>query len=207
MNKEYDGIPGTPGDLFCDMLREAQRERQLVCIFRDPCDLRRFAVGFVEAVSDADYSLQQIDPDGNPDGLDIGSIDDIIEIRKESRYARQIALLMEKEEAPAEKPASPVQGWNGKPHPESCLEEALKRSMRERLVVNILLATGDDELRFYGIVRGLTETHARIDILSDDGEADGTSVIRLDDIAGLQVNTRDERKVALFNRHRMHLYL
>ncbi len=190
-------------DLFCDILKEAQRERQLVCIFRDPSDLRRFAVGFVEAVSDADYTLQQIDPDGNPDGLDIGSIDDIIEIRKESRYARQIALLMEKEEEPSRQP----QGWNGKPHPESCLDEVLRRSMADKLVVNLLLATGDDELRFYGIVRELTDTHARIDVLSDDGEPDGTSVIRLDDIAGLQVNTRDERKVALFNRHRMHLYL
>ena len=191
-------------DLFCEILREAQRERQLVCIFRDPSDLRRFAVGFVEAVSDADYTLQQIDPDGNPDGLDIGSIDDIIEIRKESRYARQIALLMEKEEEPAAKPA---QGWNGKPNPESCLDEVLRKSMLDKLVVNVLLATGDDELRFYGIVRELTDTHVRVDVLSDDGEPDGTSVIRIDDIAGLQVNTRDERKVAQFNRHRMHLYL
>ncbi len=192
-------------DLFCEMLREAQKEKQLVCIFRDPSDLRRFAVGFVQAVSEADYTLQQIDPDGNPDGLDIGSIDDIIEIRKESRYARQISLLMEKEE---EQPLPrPAQGWNGKPNPESCLDEALKHAMTERLVVNVLLATGDDELRFFGIVRELTATHTRIDILSDDGEPDGTSVIRLDDIAGLQVNTRDERKVALFNRHRMHLYL
>ena len=191
-------------DLFTDILREAQREKQLVCIFRDPSDLRRFAVGFVEAVSDADYSLQQIDPDGNPDGLDIGSIDDIIEIRKESRYARQIALLMEKDDEDLPKPA---QGWNGKPNPESCLDEVLRRSMLEKLVVNILLATGDDELRFYGIVRELSDTHVRVDVLSDDGEPDGTSVVRLDDIAGLQVNTRDERKVALFNRHRMHLYL
>ncbi len=193
-----------PDDLFTDILYEAQREKQLVCIFRDPSDLRRFAVGFVEAVSDADYTLQQIDPDGNPDGLDIGSIDDIIEIRKESRYARQISLLMEKED---ESQPRPAQGWNGKPHPESCLDEVLRRSMQEKLVVNILLATGDDELRFYGIVRELSETHVRVDVLSDDGEPDGTSVVRLDDIAGLQVNTRDERKVALFNRHRMHLYL
>jgi hypothetical protein len=192
-------------DLFCEILKEAQRERRLVCVFRDPSDLRRFAVGFVEAVSEGDYTLQQIDPDGNPDGLDIGAIDDIIEIRKESRYARQITLLMEKED---EQPASPPpQGWTGKPHPESCLDEVLRRSMAEKLVVNILLATGDDELRFYGIVRELTETHARVDVLSDDGEPDGTSVVRLDDIAGLQVNTRDERKVARFNRHRMHLYL
>lgn len=191
-------------DLFTDILREAQREKQLVCVFRDPTDLRRFAVGFVEAISDTDYTLLQIDPDGNADGLDIGSIDDIIEIRKESRYVRQIALLMEKEEDPAPKSA---QGWNGAPTPESCLDEVLRKSMLEKLVVNILLATGDDELRFYGIVRELSDSHVRMDVLSDDGEPDGTSVIRIDDIAGLQVNTREERKVALFNRHRMHLYL
>ncbi len=192
-------------DLFTEILREAQKEKQLVCIFRDPADLRRFAVGFVQAVSQSDYTLQQIDPDGNPDGLDIGSIDDIIEVRKESRYARQITLLMEKEEEPAALKAP--QGWTGNPNPESCLDEVLKRSMLEKLVVNILLATGDDELRFYGIARELTSTHVRVDVLTDDGEPDGTSVIRLDDIAGLQVNTRDEKKIALFNRHRMHLYL
>ncbi len=191
-------------DLFSDILREARRDKQLVCIFRDPSDLRRFAVGYVEAVSDGDYTLQQIDPDGNPDGLDIGSIDDIIEIRKESRYARQISLLMEKENDPQQEPP---QGWNGKPNPASCLDAALKQSMLDKLVVNILLATGDDELRFYGIVRELSDTHVRVDVLSDDGEPDGTSVVRLDDIAGLQINTRDERKIALFNRHRMHLYL
>ncbi|MCC8189310.1 MAG: hypothetical protein LIP77_01565 [Planctomycetes bacterium] len=190
-------------DLFSEILREAQREKRLVCIFRDPSDLRRFAVGFVEAVSDADYTLQQIDPDGHPDGLDIGSIDDIIEIRKESRYARQIALLMENEEETGKTGG----GWNGKPNPESCLEEVLKQSMLDKLVVNVLLATGDDELRFYGIVRDMTESHVKIDVLSDDGEPDGTSVVRLDDIAGLQVGTREERKVTLFHRHRMHLYL
>ncbi len=103
--------------------------------------------------------------------------------------------------------AKPPRGWSGKPNPESCLDEALRSSMTDKLVVNVLLATGDDELRFYGIVRELSDTHVRIDVLSDDGEPDGTSVIRLDDIAGLQVGTRDERKVALFNRHRMHLYL
>lgn len=192
-------------DLFIDILREAARDRQLVCIFRDPSDLRRFAVGFVEAVSDEDYTLQQIDPDGNPDGLDIGAIDDIIEVRKESRYARQIALLMEKNGEGRKE--DPPQGWNGKQNPESCLDAALRQSMTDKLVVNLLLATGDDELRFYGIVRDLSETHVRVDVLSDDGESDGTSVVRLDDIAGLQVNTRDERKIALFHRNRMHLYL
>lgn len=191
-------------DLFTDILREAQREKQLVCVFRDPSDLRRFAVGYVEAVSGADYTLQQIDPNGNPDGLDIGPIDDIIEIRKESRYVRQIALLMEKDDDPAPKPTG---GWNGGPNPESCLDEVLRRSMLEKLVINVLLATGDDELRFFGIVRELSDTHVRIDVLTDDGEPDGTSVIRIDDIAGLQVNTREEGKIALFNRHRMHLYL
>lgn len=191
-------------NLFRETLLEAHRERQLVCIFRDPSDLRRFAVGFVEALSDNDYTLQQVDPDGNLDGLDIGSIDDIIEIRKESRYTRQIALLMENQPEPQKKSA---RGWNGRPNPESCLEDVMRQAVQEKLVVNILVATGDDELRFYGIVRDLTETHAKIDVLTDDGEPDGTTAIRLDDIAGLQVNTRDERKVAIFNRHRMHLYL
>lgn len=191
-------------NLFRETLLEAHRERQLVCIFRDPSDLRRFAVGFVEALSDNDYTLQQVDPDGNLDGLDIGSIDDIIEIRKESRYTRQIALLMENQPEQQKKSA---RGWNGRPNPESCLEDVMRQAVQEKLVVNILVATGDDELRFYGIVRDLTETHAKIDVLTDDGEPDGTTAIRLDDIAGLQVNTRDERKVAIFNRHRMHLYL
>ncbi len=191
-------------NLFREMLLEAHRERQLACIFRDPSDLRRFAVGFVEALSDNDYTLQQVDPDGNLDGLDIGSIDDIIEIRKESRYTRQIALLMDNQPEQQKKSAC---GWNGRPNPESCLEDVMRQAVQEKLVVNILVATGDDELRFYGIVRDLTETHAKIDVLTDDGEPDGTTAIRLDDIAGLQVNTRDERKVAIFNRHRMHLYL
>lgn len=186
------------------MLLEARQDKQLVCVFRDPSDLRRFAVGFVVAVSDNDYTLQQIDPDGNPDGLDIGSIDDIIEISKESRYARQIALLMENKAEPANDKKN---GWDGRPNPDSCLEDVMRRALTDQLVVNLLVATGDDELRFYGIVRELTETHTKIDVLTDDGEPDGTTVIRLDDIAGLQVNTRDERKVALFNRHRMHLYL
>lgn len=192
-----------PSDLFCEMLRDAQRERRLVCISHDPLDLHVFSVGFVEAVSEEDYSLQGIDLNGNPDGLYIGSIDDIIEIRGESRYARQLALLMDKDDETGKTPM----GWNGKPNPESCLEDVLKRSIDEKLVVNIRLATGDDELGFYGIVRELTESHVRIDVLTGDGEPDGTSVIRLEDITGLQINTHSERKVALFNRHRMHLYL
>ena len=175
-------------NLFREVLLEARKEKQLVCVFRDPSDLRRFAVGYVAAVSESDYSLQQVDPDGNLDGLDIGSLDDIIEVRKESRYARQISLLMENREAAA---ARPLTGWSGKPHPESCLDEVMRQALKERLVVNILIATGDDELRFYGIVRDLTGTHARVDVLTDDGEPDGTTAIRLDDIAGLQVATRD----------------
>ena len=191
-------------NLFREMLIEARRDKRLVCVFRDPSDLRCFVVGFVAAVSEGDYTLQQVDPDGNLDGFDIGSIDDIIEIRTESRYARQITLLMEEK---GETTKNQVEGWSGRPNPESCLEEVLRQALKDKLVVNLLVATGDDELRFYGLVRGLTETHAKVDVLTDDGEPDGTTVIRLDDIAGLQVNTRDERKVALFNRNRMHLYL
>ena len=190
-------------NLFYEALQQALKSRELVCIFRDPSDLRRFAVGYVAAVSEADYTLQQIDPDGNPDGLDIGSIDDIIEIRRESRYARQISLLMESKG----ELAKPREGWSGQTNPESCLEAAMRQALSERLVVNILIATGDDELRFYGIIRELTSSHALIDVLTDEGEPDGTTALRLDDIAGLQVNTRDELKVALFHRHRMHLYL
>ena len=191
-------------NLFYKELRKACKNRDLVCVFRDPFDLRRFAVGYVVAVSEGDYTLQQIDPDGNPDGLDIGAVDDVIEIRKESRYTRQINLLVENKEAIA---AGRGDGWSGKPHPESCLEAALAQAVAEKLVVNCMLATGDDEVRFYGIVREVTDTHARMDVFTDDGEPDGSTVVRLDDIAGLQVNTREERKVALFNRHRTHLYL
>ncbi|MDR3212051.1 MAG: hypothetical protein LBU79_09065 [Planctomycetota bacterium] len=193
-------------NLFYDMLSESHRDRRLVCIFRDPSDLRRFAVGYVVAVSPNDYSLQQIDPDGRADGLDIGSIDDIIEIRRESRYARQILLLMENQEIEAEG-LDNSGAWKGSPNPESCLEDVLRLALADKMVVNILLTTGDDELRFYGLVREVTPTHIKIDVLTDDGEPDGTSAIRIDEIAGLQVNTRDERRVALLHRHRMHLYL
>lgn len=191
-------------NLFYEMLKEAREGKHLVCVFRDPSDLRRFTVGYVEALSEHDYTLQQIDPDGNPDGLDIGDLDDIIEIRRESRYARQMALLLENAEELAAKPEA---GWTGNANPESCLEAALRQAVKDRLVVNIMLATGDDEVRFYGLVRGITESHVLLDVLTDDGEPDGTTVVRLDDIAGLQMNTHEERKVALYNKHRTHLYL
>jgi hypothetical protein len=190
-------------NFFIKVLNQARQEKSLVCVFRDPTDLRRFAVGYVVAVGAQDYTLQQIDPDGNPDGLDVGALDDIVEVRRESRYTRQIALLMEHKD---DKPPA-ESGWKGSATPESCLEVVLDQARRDKLVVNVLVATGDDEVRFFALVRELSESHVRFDVLTDDGESDGLSTLRLDDIAGLQVNTREERKIALFNRHRTHLYL
>lgn len=190
-------------NLFVSVLNQARKAKSLVCVFRDPTDLRRFAVGYVVAVGNQDYTLQQIDPDGNPDGLDVGVLDDIIEVRRDSRYARQIQLLMEHKDDMA--PASGE--WQAPANPDSCLEVVLDRAKKEQLVVNVLVATGDDEVRFYALVKDLSESHVRLDVLTDDGESDGLSTLRLDDIAGLQVDTREERKIALFNRHRMHLYL
>lgn len=193
-------------DLFADMLREAMAKRTPVCIYRDPFDLQRFAVGFVESVSGEDYTLRQVDPDGILDGYDVGIMDDIIEIRFDTRYVRQIVLLMEAEKNGTLAPDA-EKDWEGNRHPSSCLEQMLRMSMEKKLVVNVLINTGEDQARFYGIVRDATETHVRIDILSDDGEPDGTTILRTEDIAGLQIRTRDERKVALFNDNRMHLYL
>ena len=190
-------------NFFVNVLNQARKSKSLVCVFRDPTDLRRFAVGYVVAVGTHDYTLQQIDPDGNPDGLDVGVLDDIIEVRRDSRYTRQMTLLMEHKNnlASGESP------WQAPANPESCLEAVLDQAKKDKLVVNVLVATGEDEIRFFALVRELSDSHACFDVLTDDGESDGSSTLRLDDIAGLQINTREERKIALFNRHRTHLYL
>ena len=199
----FESAMGMDGNLFVDTLEKARKAKELVCVFRDPGDLRVYSAGYVAAIGAEDYTLQQVNSEGVPDGLDVGTIEDIIEVRRESRYTRQMALLTENA---AELDAKPF-SWSGKPNPDSCIESALKMAHDSKEVVNILIATGEDELNCYGIVRELTGTHVRLDVLTPDGEYDGMSTLRLDDIAGLQIGTREERKIALFHKHRTHLYL
>lgn len=191
-------------DLFRDALETAQKRDELVCLYRDGGNLRSFAVGSVYAVGLEDYSLREVTPEGLPDGESVGRIEDIIRIDRETRYARQIALLMESRELFDVKDPTPL-----RPEPKAgnCLVDALGKAAAEKLVAHLWIDTEEDDDSVYGVVQRTTESHVELDLLTEDGEPDGTAVFLLDDVAGLRVDGYNERRIALYWKHRTDLYL
>lgn len=194
----------TDVNLFHEMLVYAQQEGRLVGIYRDEYDLRRFAVGRVKAVGMEEYILDEFDPEGRPDGFSIGRIEDILRIEIDTRYIRQIALLQENGSVIDETIGTGQAMGRDAGY---CFLSELERAMRERAVVRFLLRDDRGEVDIFGIVTRLTSTHVQFDALTADGESDGVCVLMLDDIDQIRIDGRRERTIALFNKHRMHLYL
>lgn len=195
MGEDYD---------FRPILVRMEREKKLICIYSDPSDMTRFSVGYVTSVRAEDYTLEEVDPEGHPDGISVGQLDEIFRIDSGSRYANQIQAMMEnqKDLEAGERIGDEI----GIP-PVDCMSSVLELAIASEVVINFFLETGEDNDQLYGIAKELREDHVEVDVLTRDGEPDGTTIIPIELITKLRMDGRDERRVALLNKHRMHLYL
>lgn len=190
-------------EIYREILLKAQQERTLVAVHTDPEDLDMFDVGYVRSVGDADFTLDSVSPEGEPEGILGRRFSQILRISQDSRYLRQIALLVEKLDKSgwAKQPPEPPEAT-----PCSCFLDELKLARRHRQPVALQVGTYTDVQDVIGFVRKITDTYVQILDLTTDGLPDGMSTVKLKDIYSLVWGGKEQRVTALFYRHRKKLY-
>jgi hypothetical protein len=189
-------------DIFRDILMKAQEEGNLVAVYADPDDLEHFLVGSVRSIGDSDFTLDRVSPLGEPEGTIGRRFSQVFRISQDSRYLRQIALLIKKHRKEFDKkPVKPTERRARR----SFVDE-LKLAKKHREPVALQIGPYTDVEDVVGYVRKITDTYVQISELSVDGERDGVSTVKLEHVFKLAWGTKGLRAFGLFYRFRKKLY-
>lgn len=172
----------------------------LVAVYRNPDEKGCFSVGYVVSIGRSDFTLRCVSPGGEEDGATTCFITDVYKVTEESRYlgriqhliARRGHVLGESLEAAYE------------PEVSSCFIEEFKRAKHLKQVVAVVLRRAPEAL-IAGFVEHVSEGAVQIAEVTHEGEPDGRTTFRTDDILRLDRNDRDGQVLALCYRHRTHV--
>jgi hypothetical protein len=162
-----------------DLLKRAQKDDALVAIYSDPDSPRRFAVGWVEALSEEHVVLRHISPSGMYDGYALRFLEDVFRVETGGRYmAKALHLYRAREQRHLTDflPDSPSS---------DLLSELLLAAQKREVGVFVAL----EESELLGWVRGVGDETVTLERLDEYGESDGEVTIAFDQV--LAVNADD----------------
>ena len=147
--------------------------QELVAIFDNYNETDRFAVGFIIAVNDLDYIIEEITPLGKYNGLSFRLIEDIIKLEYDNEYIDDISILFNfhKEKR------------NDSIHiKDSLLVSLFEFARANNKICNIQLC--DSELEdAVGFIDSIDEINVNIKMIQKNGRCDGNSIIQLQRIS------------------------
>ncbi len=177
-------------------LRRSKESGDMVELYDDEQNLDRFNVGLVESVTHDSYCIQSIGPHGEPDGRQVGRIEDVIRLSTGTEYLMALKLLHQARDRITV----------DLPQPDAYLPMDLQNSLRfardKKIVVSLI---DPDHVQITGFVRDFGKEFVEIAELRRDGQEDGSIVIHLDEVVRVDIGGRMEQARAFVHRVRMGL--
>lgn len=183
--------------MFHDVLCKAQMLGHLVEVYTDAEAMGQFTVGYVLAVDESDFTLRCITPEGEEDGTTFEDIDDVLKIAEDSIYLRKLRVLIEERGNVYEKNFDEVYDEKDE---HTNYSELVRAKEREQIVTLYLRDDQSDDAAM-GFVEELSETFVQVREVSCQGERNGLTTIRIEDIGRISRNARDARRYALYYKH------
>ncbi len=157
-------------------------------------DADKFAVGWVDAVSDRHVRLCSIDAAGREDGVEIRRLDNVERVVTDGVYlTRRLRPLMEC----WTRPIWPRQRLTG--HMEDLVMDALTVSVEDGIVVTLFMS---DTSQYTGPVVKLSDEAGTIADLDYYGAVEKEVAFRVSDIDALDLGTEHERIVQILGKRR-----
>lgn len=161
-----------------ETLKKALESGELVEMYSDPGDTDRFTAGCVVAMDDVSIIQRHFHPSGRADGYSWCDLEKIYRVNVRTRYLDCLKKLMEPE---------CQQGFV--PDGEEALSALLLQfAMEHEMIVQIELHDSDS-WNLMGFVREVSDC-VTVAMINVEGEEDGISVVRLEDIT--EISCGDE---------------
>ncbi|MDR1346719.1 MAG: hypothetical protein LBK03_08490 [Bacteroidales bacterium] len=173
--------------LMLKQLLDAWKSNELLEIYNDSVKYT-FAVGFVICMTDNDMLLNCIDLEGRDDGFVLINITDIYCVKKSTQYLMNIMKLSNN------KYPRYCEWYSTNEYVEkfNLFSDFLQESMKNHILSHIKLYNGDD---YYGTIEDKDEKDINLKSFNENGEFDGFSFIKIDDIELISFDGVEENRL------------
>ena len=177
--------------MFTKELNQIKEQKKLISVYTDIDNTRKFAAGYVIGVSKQYFILALVTPTGEYDGLLLKDIDSIYRIITDECYLDKLLKLIS------------IRQIKFKMLFESndLIKELLLFAQKHHKILSIeLLNSGYDDC--VGFIELLDKDLCKIQEISEFGESDGNSIIKLTDITQISCDDTDNRpRELLYNQN------
>jgi hypothetical protein len=165
-------------NLFRALLVSAREGRVLVEVFADPKNLEASVTGFVRGMGEDTCTFEELDSDGEYDGMTTIRLRDVVEVVEDSYVLRRVAVLHAHAESLYGNACEEVFTDT-----EDAILGELEAAARAHELASCRLSSGHDYSFVVGFVKRIGEEFLQIARVTRWGEKDGVSTVRLQDIS------------------------
>lgn len=169
-------------------------DKCVVSVFTDRDDKSKCSVGFIMGHDDLGVLLQCIDLNGEDDGLAWRFKNDIYRIDIEGNYETRLKKLFYLKKQKIRKDLIDFSGTD-------LFNEILKYAMVNKKVIELLIDNYNRENLIVGLVKSFDENTLTINNLNDNGEDDGLSIVNLDEVINVNIDSKDGRDIMLLKNN------
>ncbi|QIX63154.1 hypothetical protein FY528_14345 [Hymenobacter lutimineralis] len=179
------------GELLTDLLHRAQRNRRVVSLQTSG----GMYLGYVLSHNPELLLLRTITPQGLPTGVRTLSLGEVSQVHFDDRYVRLIEFKENNPEAVYGVAVAP----DGLEQQYLTVPVLLQRAQEVRQLVQLETLTDHN---LFGYVTRLTDDELLVEAYTQYGEADGHTVLRLEDVRSVIWSDEDSRTIELLLRAR-----
>lgn len=184
-------------NLFVDVFQRAQAENKPVGLRTDRENPKGMYVGYVEEFTERIIQLKAITKQGLEDGVTVVKLKDVFGVEFNDRYLKRVDLLyksdhkldLTKERDSAEPDSAD----------EDFMVKLLKRLKKHKVFVTVNF---EFDLSIGGYITAVNEAYFQVNVITDEGEEDGLSTYKVEDIQRVFGDGIDERKTEFFYQNR-----
>lgn len=177
-------------NLFLKTLNAAKQDKKLVAVYTDKEKIDSFSVGYIVEQIEEGLLLQAKDPNGFEDGLIFLNIDDIYLIETDTKYLRNLTIVISGYAKLKErKPFVFKRSKN-----ESLIIDFLNKCLTDKILVSIKLFFGKG---ITGFINEVDQETLVVSAITDEGENDGNVYFKIEEIERVYINGIDQKRIEI----------
>ncbi|MBI1320609.1 MAG: hypothetical protein GC168_16925 [Candidatus Hydrogenedens sp.] len=188
-------------NLFRQIIVRARSKGTLVQVFANAHDMESAYEGYVLDLGDDAFQLQEVDEEGQFDGIITMSFREVTEIREHSRLLCRLQVLRE---ADADVDDEIEPGDEGEEYTGGDLILGrLQMAVAHETLINVRVSSSTDYRFVAGYVRSIDRDFVQFNALTESGNPDGVATVRLRDISAVfEDDWQIRRALKLYERRR-----
>lgn len=162
------------------------KEESILCeIYNKVDETERFQVGYIIDFDDETILIESVSPEGRHDGIYCIANEDIITIKYQTIYTKNIEKLMQ---------YNNFHRISFKLNKEKILDGFIKFIKKEKCICTIELC---NSFTLTGFIDSINDSILELKLLDSYGNFDGIGVARISDISNISIDTEDLLKLKI----------